>query len=193
MTKKQKILKIGNGKKSYAQPQFSAIAGLALAFLSSWKILRCFQLFLSKKFLYLFWSVPAAATDGKLYTLAVILKILTYNKKMPEIVKQENKYLSKSIKIYKFYGFGLLTALFTIVVLKPLIKETYYILDFLIGFPVLVMIILAPFGLYYSWRSYKEKESNSSTRLKYFLGHFIFSLFAIFFILTIISDFKQFL
>jgi hypothetical protein len=41
----------------------SAIAGLALAFLPSWKILRYFELFLSSRFQYLFWPVPAAATD----------------------------------------------------------------------------------------------------------------------------------
>ena len=110
---------------------------------------------------------------------------------MNKLKPQKLKYLSKSVKIYKVYGIGLLIALFTSIIIKPLVKESYFILDFLNGFPILIIIALAPIGLYYSWKSYKEKESNSITRLKYFFGHFIFCLLALCFILVILSDLKE--
>ena len=110
---------------------------------------------------------------------------------MPEVELQKYRYLSKSIKIYRVYSYGLLIAFFTVTILKPLIEEQYFMLDFLIGFPIFVMILLAPFGLYYSCKSYKEKEGNSSKRLRYFLGHVFFSLLAIFFIFLLFSDIKR--
>ena len=110
---------------------------------------------------------------------------------MNKLELQKHKYLTKSVKIYKVYGIGLLVAIFTSIIIKPFVKESYFILDFLNGFPILIIIMLAPIGLYYSWKSYKEKESNSITRLKYFLGHFIFCLLAFILILVILSDLKD--
>ena len=115
---------------------------------------------------------------------------MAHNKNV-EIEKKENLYLSKSIKIYKVYWACLLISLLTVIIIKPLFKESNLILDFLIGVPVIVLIILAPFGLYYSLRSYKERESPSSIQFKYFIGHFIFTLLAIFFAYSIYLDFKQ--
>ena len=110
---------------------------------------------------------------------------------MPNLELQKHQYLSKSIKIYRVYCYGLLIALFTSAILKPLIKEQYFVLDLLIGLPIIGMIVLAPFGLYYSWKSHKEKEGSYSKRLRYFLGHFFFSLLAIFFISILFSDIKR--
>jgi ABC-type amino acid transport system permease subunit len=115
---------------------------------------------------------------------------MAHNKNV-EIEKKENLYLSKSIKIYKVYWACLLISLLTVIIIKPLFKESNLILDFLIGVPVIVLIILALFGLYYSLRSYKERESHSSTQFKYFIGHLIFTLFAIFFAYSVYIDFKQ--
>lgn len=110
---------------------------------------------------------------------------------MSELELQKYRYLSKSIKIYRIYSYGLLVSFLTVLILKPLIREQYFILDFIIGLPILGMIILAPFGLYFSWKSHKEKESNSRKHMRYFLGHVFFSLLAIFFLSIIFSDIKQ--
>ena len=115
---------------------------------------------------------------------------MAHNKNV-EIEKKENLYLSKSIKIYKVYWACLLISFLTVIFIKPLVKESNFFLDFFIGVPVIVLIILAPFGLYYSLRSYKERESPSSIQFKYFIGHFIFTLLAIFFAYSIYLDFKQ--
>lgn len=111
---------------------------------------------------------------------------------MPELEIQKHKYLSKSIRIYKIYGYALLIALFTTIILKPLIKESYFLIDFMIGFPILIIILLSPVGLYYSWKSKKEKESNSIKRLRYFLGHAFFFILTILFIVLLVSDLKHF-
>ena len=52
---------------------------------------------------------------------------------MNKLELQKHKYLSKSVKIYKVYGIGLLVAIFTSIIIKPFVKESYFILDFLNG------------------------------------------------------------
>ncbi len=110
---------------------------------------------------------------------------------MNKLELQKHKYLLKSVKIYKIYGIGILVGIFTSIIIKPFVKESYFILDFFNGLPILLIILLAPIGVYYSWKSYREKESNSTTRLKYFLGHFIFCLLALILIIEIFSDLKD--
>lgn len=99
-----------------------------------------------------------------------------------------SRFLNKSITIYKIYSYGLLLVLFTILVLKPVVKTSYFFLDFLIGFPILIAFILAPIGLFYSIKSYKLKEVNQRKNSHYFIGHFIFTLLLSFFILVTSSD-----
>jgi hypothetical protein len=97
-------------------------------------------------------------------------------------------YLQKSIKIYKVYGYGILFLLFSILLIKPLLPEQSFIADFLIALPILIMIILAPLGLYYCFKSYRNKETSSLTLLKYTIGHLFFTLIVVFFIISIIKD-----
>lgn len=112
---------------------------------------------------------------------------------MHQLEIQKCKYLIKSVKVYKIYGYGLLITFFTSIILKPLVKEYFFFIDFLIGFPIFVMILLAPLGLYYSWKSKREKESNPTKRFRYFLGHAFFSLLSILFIFLLITDLKELL
>lgn len=92
-------------------------------------------------------------------------------------------YLQKSIKLYKIYGFGLLLVVFDILVLKPLFSDFNFITDLLIGIPVLAMIFLAPVGLYFCWKSFRNKETTSNILLRYFLGHLFFTLISVIFII----------
>lgn len=98
-------------------------------------------------------------------------------------MKNQFTYLNKSIKLYKIYGFGLLLALFNILVLKPLFSDFNFITDLLIGLPVLAMTFLAPIGLYFCWKSYRSKETSSNILLRYFLGHLFFTLISVIFII----------
>lgn len=98
-------------------------------------------------------------------------------------MKNKLTYLNKSIKLYKIYGFGLLLVLFDILVLKPLFSEYNFITDLLIGLPILIMIFLAPIGLFFCWKSYRNKETSSNILFKYTIGHLFFTLFSLFFII----------
>lgn len=97
-------------------------------------------------------------------------------------------YLQKSIKIYKIYGYGLLFLIFSSLIIKPLLPEQSILADFLVTIPILIMIVLAPLGLYYCFKSYRLKETSSITLLKYTIGHLFFTLIVLFFMVVIIKD-----
>lgn len=101
---------------------------------------------------------------------------------------KEKRYLQKSIKVYKIYGYGVLFLLFVIFILKPLLPTYDLLTDALISIPILVMIVLAPIGLYYCFKSYRMKETSSMTLLKYTIGHLFFTLIIVFFIISTIKD-----
>lgn len=103
-------------------------------------------------------------------------------------MKNKLTYLHKSIKLYKIYGYGLLFLIFSNLVIKPLLPIQSIITDFLSTIPILIMIVLAPLGLYYCFKSYKMKETTSMTLLKYTIGHLFFSLLVLVFIVVIIKD-----
>jgi hypothetical protein len=97
-------------------------------------------------------------------------------------------YLQKSIRLYKIYGYGILFLIFSILLIKPLLPEQSIIADFLIALPILIMIVLAPLGLFYCFKSYRMKETSSMTLLKYTIGHLFFTLIVVFFIISFIKD-----
>ncbi len=97
-------------------------------------------------------------------------------------------YLQKTIRLYKIYGYGILFLLFLILLIKPLLPEQSIIADFLVTIPIVIMIVLAPLGLYYCFKSYRKKETSSLTLLKYTIGHLFFTLIVVFFIISIIKD-----
>lgn len=107
---------------------------------------------------------------------------------------EEIEYLKKSLKIYKIY-FGLFVFSLLMTVLgRPFLKINYpELYDLFVGLPMLSVFILAPIGLYYSWKSYKRKEGLSLTRFKYFIGHLFFCLLILAFIVVMINDLKKLL
>lgn len=102
-------------------------------------------------------------------------------------------YLKKSVRFYKIYGGLVVFALFMSVIVRPILSNRPDLIDTLVGLPFLTMFVMAPIGLYYSWKSYKRKEGRSSTRFKYFLGHLFFCLLIILFVVVVISDISQLL
>jgi hypothetical protein len=67
-------------------------------------------------------------------------------------------YLKKSAKFYKIYGGLFLFSIIMSVVVRPLMKNYPYFLDLLVGLPIFAMFIMAPIGLFYSWKSYTGKR-----------------------------------
>lgn len=112
---------------------------------------------------------------------------------MSETPVIEPIYLRKSVRFYKIYGGLFLFSLFMSIVIRPLMSAYPDFLDMLVGLPIFAMFIMAPIGLYYSWKSYKRKEGKSSTRFKYFLGHMFFCLLIMLFVVVIISDISKLL
>lgn len=97
-------------------------------------------------------------------------------------------YLNKSIRFYKIYGSLFLFALFVSGVIRPYLSSYLDLLDLLIGLPVLAIFIMAPIGLFYSWKSYKLKEVNAAVRLRYLIGHIIFCAFVLVLLSVVIKD-----
>jgi hypothetical protein len=103
---------------------------------------------------------------------------------------QDNRlYLKKSVLIYKIYG-GLIIYLF---IATSLLRGRSYsdFLNLLVGLPVFGLFILPPVGLYYSWKSYRQKEGSSTTRFLYFLGHAFFCFITFVMLAIFIRDISQ--
>ena len=102
-------------------------------------------------------------------------------------------YLRKSAYIYKIYGSLFLFAVTMSLVVKPMFNEHADIFDWLIGLPGYAILLMAPVGLYYSWKSLRRKEGLAKTRFLYFAGHLLFCLLVIGMIAAIASDLSKIL
>lgn len=70
----------------------------------------------------------------------------------------ESHYLKKSIKIFRFYGIGLLISMLTVTLLRSVNENFKIVYEAFVAIPYLITLVLAPLGLYYSWRVFKGKE-----------------------------------
>lgn len=110
-----------------------------------------------------------------------------------EIKSKEPYYLTKSVKLYKLNGRLLLFAILISAFVKPIFKSLAGIFDLLVGLPVLAVIIIAPFGLFYSWKTYKEGEGTAKMRRKYLLIHIAFNILTLLFISSLIKGLSELL
>jgi hypothetical protein len=100
-------------------------------------------------------------------------------------------YLKKSATFFKIYGGLFLFAIIMSVIVRPLLKGYPKIIDLFVGLPIFPLFIMAPMGLFYSWKSLKRNEGLSRTRFKYFIGHLFFCALIVVFIAVIISDLSK--
>jgi hypothetical protein len=100
-------------------------------------------------------------------------------------------YLKKSATFFKIYGGLFLFAIIMSVIVRPLLKGYPGIIDFFVGLPIFPLFIMAPMGLFYSWKSLKKNEGLSRTRFKYFIGHLFFCALIVLFIAVIINDLSK--
>lgn len=110
---------------------------------------------------------------------------------MKDTTPKEAIYLKRSAKLYKLYAGLILFSLFMSIVMRPVMSGYQELLDLCVGLPIFAMFVMAPVGLFYSWKSYKRKEGRSITRFKYFLGHLFFCLLVIAFVSIIVSDLSK--
>lgn len=119
---------------------------------------------------------------------------------MDEIIdiqkKDEPKFLKKSARLYRIYGGLIVFAIIVSVFIGPLLLKNYNeltdLVDLLVGLPILSLFILAPMGLYYSWKSSKENEGHRKLRFKYTLVHLFFCLLILLFLGVFIADISIF-
>ncbi len=72
--------------------------------------------------------------------------------------------------------------------LSPLRQNYLILISAITLLPVLIPLILAPMGLYYSWRSYQAKEEPRKKQIMFFMGHLFFCTLIILFVMAIIKD-----
>lgn len=104
---------------------------------------------------------------------------------------QVAKYLKYSILYFKVYGGLFLFSLIMVFIVKPLLKSDSMLMNLLIGLPIFAIVFLAPIGLYYTLKSYKNKEGYAKIRFKYFIGHLLFCILILFLLLSFASDFSK--
>jgi len=100
----------------------------------------------------------------------------------------EPQYLNKSIKIFRFYTIALIVSILTNTLLRPLRDDYLILIETLVALPILIVLTLAPIGLYFNWKSYKAKEEPRKKRTIFFMGHMFFCTVIILFVMTIIKD-----
>ncbi|MDR2275328.1 MAG: hypothetical protein LBF27_30745 [Sphingobacterium sp.] len=105
---------------------------------------------------------------------------------MSEVEKPH--YLKKSISLFRFYGIGLLISILTVMLLRSENENFKIVYEALVAIPFLIALVLAPLGLYYSWRAYKGKEEPRKKRTMFLMGHLFFCTLMILIFAVIIKD-----
>lgn len=100
----------------------------------------------------------------------------------------EPHYLKKSKKIFRFYGIGLLISMLTVTLLRTVNENFKVVYEALVAIPYLITLVLAPLGLYYSWKAYKGKEEPRKKRTMFLMGHLFFCTLMILIFAVIIKD-----
>lgn len=101
---------------------------------------------------------------------------------------QQPHYLKKSIKIFRFYGIGLLISMLTVTLLRSVNENFKVVYEAVVAIPYLITLVLATLGLYYSWRAYKDKEEPRKKRTMFLMGHLFFCTLMILLFAVIIKD-----
>jgi len=96
---------------------------------------------------------------------------------MPTI--EQPNYLNKSVRIFRFYTIASLILILLVMLLSPLRQNYLILISAITLLPVLIPLILAPMGLYYSWRSYQAKEEPRKKRTMFFCTLIILFVMAI--------------
>lgn len=105
---------------------------------------------------------------------------------MPKV--EQPYYLKKCIKIFRFYGIAFLISIFSISFLGTIKINFKAIYEAFVALPFFITLVLAPLGLYYSWKSYQAKEEPRKKRTMFLMGHLFFCTLILLFFMVIIKD-----
>jgi hypothetical protein len=101
----------------------------------------------------------------------------------------EQGYLKKSAWLYKVYVIAITLFIVVSILSSQFVTErTMPALVFLTSLPIVTLLVLAPMGLFYSIKSYQQKEGLASTRFLHAFGHVLFCLLIALSIGIFISD-----
>ena len=106
-------------------------------------------------------------------------------------INNEPIYLKKSAKFFKIYGGLFMFSIIMSTIVRPMLKTYPDLIDLLVGLPLFPVFVMAPMGLFYTWKSSKSKENLSKTRFKYFIGHLFFCILILVIITIFVSDISK--
>ncbi|TJY66659.1 hypothetical protein FAZ19_07005 [Sphingobacterium alkalisoli] len=102
--------------------------------------------------------------------------------------KTDSTYLKKSIFTFRLYGSFFLFSILVNTLTRDLKHKYQVLFETVVAIPLLLVFILAPIGLYYGWKSYRNKEEPRKKRTIFLMGHMIFCSLIILFIIVLIKD-----
>ena len=105
---------------------------------------------------------------------------------MPTV--EQPYYLKKSIKIFRIYGIAFLISMFTITFFRSVNQGFKGMNEAIVGLSFLIILFLAPFGLYNSVKSFKAKEEPRKKRTMFLIGHLFFCTLIILLLAAVIKD-----
>ena len=109
------------------------------------------------------------------------------------MMKEKRNNLQKSARLLKISGILFLVSISSLFLVKPMFPAGSYLLDLLIGGPFLIIFLIAPIGLYFSIKSFRNEEGSKLARFRIFYGHAFICLLIILFIIVLIGDIRSFL
>lgn len=115
------------------------------------------------------------------------------NKILKMVINNELIYLNKSATFFKIYSGLFLLSIVISTIVRPLLKNYPDLFDLLVRLPIFPVFVMAPMGLFYSWKSSKRNEGLSKTRFRYFIGHLFFCILILARITIFISDISKLL
>ena len=103
-------------------------------------------------------------------------------------------YLKKSATFFRIYASLFLFSIIMSTLVRPLVQKDYSeVFDLLVGLPIFPVFVMAPMGLFYSWKSSKRKEGLTRTRFGYFAAHLFFCVIILLFIAIFVNDISKLL
>lgn len=94
-------------------------------------------------------------------------------------VKVAAPYLKKSAIILAVCVIFFLVMILAIELRKSLFRSNLSLMQIVVGLLICAITIMAPIGVFYSWKSYKRKEGRVAARVMYLIGHAFFCILTI--------------
>jgi len=97
-------------------------------------------------------------------------------------------YLKWSVLFFKTYGLVLLIVLLSSIFSEKLPQGLADVLQIIGGLAIMIVFLVSPLGLFFSYKIYRRREGSPGTRLVHMTMHMIFCILVVVSIILYISD-----